>query len=90
MHTVYKMSNFNKSNYLFVEKKILLTVPPKIHAAEDHYTVVENSQAVLSCVADGMPAPSVTWRKGDTSLVAKHSSESHGDFIVEKAKVSLS
>ncbi|KAL7984810.1 hypothetical protein Chor_003380, partial [Crotalus horridus] len=66
--------------------KLIVLVPPKIHAVEDHYTVVENSQAVLSCVADGMPAPSVTWRKGDTSLVAKRSSESHGDFIVEKAK----
>ncbi|XP_039213555.1 hemicentin-1 isoform X2 [Crotalus tigris] len=66
--------------------ELTVLVPPKIHAVEDHYTVVENSQAVLSCVADGMPAPSVTWRKGDTSLVAKRSSESHGDFIIEKAK----
>lgn len=74
--------------YLF--KKILLTVPPKIHATENHYRVVENSRAVLSCVADGMPAPSVTWRKGDTSPSAKLRSEPYEDFIIENAKVSFS
>ncbi|KAM6456551.1 hemicentin-1 isoform 2-T2 [Liasis olivaceus] len=66
--------------------ELTVLVPPKIHAAEDHYMVVENSQVVLSCVADGMPAPSVTWRKDDTSALAKHSSEPYGDFIIDNAK----
>ncbi|XP_063154493.1 hemicentin-1 [Candoia aspera] len=66
--------------------ELTVLVPPKIHASEDHYTVVENSQVVLPCVADGMPAPSVTWRKDDAALLAKHRSEPYGDIIIDNAK----
>ncbi|ETE60133.1 Hemicentin-1, partial [Ophiophagus hannah] len=84
-HYTCNATNVAGSSSSSIELTVL--VPPKIHAAENHYTVVENSQAVLSCVADGMPAPSVTWRKGDASLLVKHRSEPYEDFIIENAKL---
>ncbi|XP_034265503.1 hemicentin-1 isoform X1 [Pantherophis guttatus] len=83
-HYTCNATNVAGSSNSSVELTVL--VPPKIRAAENHYTVVENSQAILSCVADGMPAPSVTWRKGNTSPSAKRRSEPYEDFIIENAK----
>ncbi|XP_026558988.1 hemicentin-1 [Pseudonaja textilis] len=84
-HYICNATNVAGSSSSSIELTVL--VPPKIHAAENHYTVVENSQAVLSCIADGMPAPSVIWRKDDASLSAEQRSEPYKDFIIENAKL---
>ncbi|KAH0618306.1 hypothetical protein JD844_017377 [Phrynosoma platyrhinos] len=66
--------------------ELTVLVPPKIRSAKDHYSVVENSQVLLSCVADGIPTPSMKWKKDGILLMStmrKHISGTHGDLFVD-------
>ncbi|XP_053098888.1 hemicentin-1 isoform X3 [Hemicordylus capensis] len=66
--------------------ELTVYVPPKIRSTEAHYTVVENSRVVLSCVADGIPIPSVNWKKDGIILmntVGKHTAAPYGDLTVD-------
>ncbi|XP_061490015.1 hemicentin-1 isoform X5 [Rhineura floridana] len=68
--------------------ELTVLVPPKIHSTEAHYTVAENSRIVLPCVADGMPTPSMNWKKDGTllmSMVRKYMAMPYGDLIVDNA-----
>lgn len=70
----------------------LFTVPPRIRNTEVHYTVNENSQAVLSCLADGIPTPSINWKKDNVllaNLLGKYTVEPYGELILESVVVSL-
>uniref|UniRef100_A0A8C5X6K5 Hemicentin-1 n=1 Tax=Malurus cyaneus samueli TaxID=2593467 RepID=A0A8C5X6K5_9PASS len=61
-------------------------VPPRIHSTGGQYTVTESSQAVLSCVAEGIPTPTITWRKNGTLLrdtVGKYQTVPGGDLILD-------
>nr|XP_044998229.1 hemicentin-1 isoform X3 [Jaculus jaculus] len=61
-------------------------VPPRIRSTEAHYTVNENSQAVLPCVADGIPTPAINWKKDNVllaNLLGKYTSEPYGELILE-------
>lgn len=69
----------------------LPTVPPRIRSTDTQYTVTEGSQAVLSCVAEGIPTPTINWRKdnmllGDT--VGKYQTVPGGDLILDNVVVS--
>ncbi|XP_038613568.1 hemicentin-1 [Tachyglossus aculeatus] len=70
------------------DTRLTVHVPPRIRTAEDRYTVLENSQAVLQCVADGIPTPTINWKK-DESLLAdmpgKYTTEPFGGLVLEKA-----
>jgi len=37
------------------------TVPPTLQRDDDEYTVIVNSPVQMSCEADGLPLPVVTW-----------------------------
>nr|XP_028603379.1 hemicentin-1-like [Podarcis muralis] len=68
--------------------ELTVLVPPKIRSTEAHYTVAENAQVVLPCVADGMPTPSMNWKKEGQflmSMVGKYTALSYGDLIVDNA-----
>ncbi|XP_060132638.1 hemicentin-1 isoform X1 [Zootoca vivipara] len=68
--------------------ELTVLVPPKIRSTQAHYTVAENAQVVLSCVADGMPTPSMNWKKEGQllmSMVGKYTALSYGDLIVDNA-----
>ena len=70
----------------------LFIVPPRIRSTEVHYTVNENSQAILPCVADGIPTPAINWKKDDvrlTHLLGKYTLEPYGELILENVVVSL-
>ncbi|XP_055275068.1 hemicentin-1 isoform X3 [Moschus berezovskii] len=61
-------------------------VPPRIQSTEVHYTVNENSQAVLPCVADGIPTPAINWKKDNVplaNLLGKYTVEPYGELILE-------
>lgn len=69
----------------------LPTVPPRIHSTDTQYTVTESSQAVLSCVAEGIPIPTINWRKDNTLLrdtVGKYQTVPGGDLILDNVVVS--
>lgn len=52
-------------------------VPPSIRDGELEVAVVENSQAQLVCVVEGVPQPSLTWEKDGNPL-----SESTGEYTI--------
>ncbi|XP_030135337.4 hemicentin-1 [Taeniopygia guttata] len=66
--------------------ELAVHVPPRIRSTDTQYTVTESSQALLSCVAEGIPAPTINWRKdnmllGDT--VGKYQTVPGGDLILD-------
>lgn len=66
------------------------TVPPSIRDGEQEVAVVENSQALLVCVADGVPQPSLSWEK-DGHLLTESSGEytvlPSGELVIDLAQV---
>lgn len=58
-------------------KPIVFAVPPSIRGGEKEVAVVENSQAQLVCVAEGVPQPSLSWEKDGNPL-----SESTGEYTI--------
>ncbi|XP_015725366.1 hemicentin-1 isoform X1 [Coturnix japonica] len=66
--------------------ELVVQTPPKIHSMEAHYTVVEDSRAVLACVADGIPTPVINWKKDNTLLAeiaGKYKAVPGGDLILD-------
>lgn len=69
----------------------LFIVPPRIQNTEVYYTVNENSQAVLPCVAEGIPTPAINWKKDNVvlaNLLGKYTVEPYGELILENVVVS--
>lgn len=55
-------------------------------------SVVENSQALLACVADGVPQPIITWEKDDvplTDTTGEYTVLPTGELLIDSAQVSL-
>lgn len=70
----------------------LFVVPPRIQSTEGHYLVNENSQAVFPCVADGVPTPAISWKKGNvvvTNLLGKYTVEPYGELILKNVAVCI-
>ncbi|XP_049724489.1 hemicentin-1 isoform X1 [Elephas maximus indicus] len=66
--------------------KLTVHVPPRIHSTEVHYTVNENLQAILPCMADGIPTPTINWKKDNVllaDLLGKYTAEPYGELILE-------
>ncbi|NWU93884.1 HMCN1 protein, partial [Upupa epops] len=66
--------------------ELTVHIPPKIHSTESQYRVTEDSQAVLSCVAEGIPTPRVNWKKDNTLLTeveGKYRALPDGDLILD-------
>ncbi|KAM6165457.1 hemicentin-1 [Erethizon dorsatum] len=71
-----------------VSAKLTVHVPPRIRSSETHYTVSENLQAVLPCVAEGIPTPAINWKKNNvplTNLLGKYTAQPYGELILENA-----
>ncbi|NXK97014.1 HMCN1 protein, partial [Formicarius rufipectus] len=82
----YTCTATNPAGSSSASAELTVHVPPRIHSTEEQYTVTEDSQAVLSCVADGIPAPTVTWKKDNTLLterVGKYQTVPGGDLILD-------
>ncbi|XP_055671290.1 hemicentin-1 [Falco peregrinus] len=65
--------------------ELAVHIPPKIRRTDAQYTVTEDSQAVLSCVADGIPTPTINWKKDNTLLTerGKYRAVPGGDLILD-------
>ncbi|XP_027560313.1 hemicentin-1 isoform X2 [Neopelma chrysocephalum] len=66
--------------------ELAVHIPPRIRSTDTQYTVTEDSQAVLSCVADGIPAPTINWKKDNmllTEIVGKYQTVPGGDLILD-------
>ncbi|CAB1459337.1 unnamed protein product [Pleuronectes platessa] len=56
---------------------LTVQIPPSIRGGEPEVAVVENSQAQLMCVAEGVPQPSLSWEKDGSAL-----SETTGEYTI--------
>ncbi|NXB77102.1 HMCN1 protein, partial [Donacobius atricapilla] len=66
--------------------QLTVHVPPRIRSTDTQYTVTEGSQAVLSCVTEGIPTPTINWRKDSMLLrdtVGKYQTVPGGDLILD-------
>ncbi|NWV42606.1 HMCN1 protein, partial [Grantiella picta] len=66
--------------------ELTVHIPPRIRSTDAQYTITENSQAVLSCMAEGIPTPTINWRKDNTLLrdtVGKYQTVPGGDLILD-------
>ncbi|KAM9176553.1 hemicentin-2 [Mergus octosetaceus] len=52
-----------------VQVWLSVQVPPNIEPSEVDLAVLENSTASLECLATGVPAPDISWYKGNEQLV---------------------
>lgn len=53
-------------------------------------SVVENTQALLTCVADGVPQPTITWEKDDiplTDTTGEYTILPTGELLIDTAQV---
>ncbi|XP_071607418.1 hemicentin-1 isoform X3 [Heliangelus exortis] len=69
-----------------VNMELAVHIPPKIHSTEEQVTVTEDSQAVLSCVAEGIPTPTINWKKDNTLLTevaGKYQAMPDGNLILD-------
>ena len=60
-------------------KNIDVLIRPKISAAKNQEHVIHGQQAVLKCLADGIPRPEIKWFK-DNAAIDKSST----DFLITK------
>lgn len=52
--------------------------------------MVENTQALLTCVADGVPQPNITWEKDDIALsdtAGEYTVLPTGELLIDSAQV---
>uniref|UniRef100_A0A4W6D352 Hemicentin-1 n=1 Tax=Lates calcarifer TaxID=8187 RepID=A0A4W6D352_LATCA len=73
----YTCTAANAAGTVSLEMSLTVQIPPSIRGGEKEVAVVENSQAQLVCVAEGVPQPSLSWEKDGNPL-----SESTGEYTI--------
>ncbi|XP_036375886.1 hemicentin-1 [Megalops cyprinoides] len=73
----YTCTAANVAGSSSLEMSLTVQIPPSIRSSELELSVVENSQALLSCVADGVPQPIISWEKEGTPLT-----DTTGEFTI--------
>ncbi|XP_044055859.1 hemicentin-1 isoform X2 [Siniperca chuatsi] len=73
----YTCTAANAAGTVSLEMSLTVQIPPSIHGGEQEVAVVENSQALLVCVAEGVPQPSLSWEKDGNPLI-----ESTGEYTI--------
>ncbi|CAJ1060969.1 hemicentin-1 [Xyrichtys novacula] len=73
----YTCTAANVAGTVSLEMSLTVHIPPSIRGGEPEVSVVENSQAQLVCVAEGVPQPSLSWEKDGTPLT-----EGTGEFTI--------
>ncbi|MGH0173029.1 UNVERIFIED_CONTAM: hypothetical protein FKN15_020671 [Acipenser sinensis] len=72
-----------------IEMSLIVHVPPTIRSSETEYSVIESSQMVLPCVADGVPQPLISWQKEEVPLsdtLGKYTVMQSGELLVDNAQ----
>ena len=68
----------------------LFAVPPSIRGEEQEVEVVENSQAQLVCVVEGVPQPSLSWEKDGIPIferTGKYTILPSGELVIDSTQV---
>ncbi|XP_069009305.1 hemicentin-1 [Embiotoca jacksoni] len=73
----YTCTAANAAGTVSLEMSLTVQIPPSIRGGEQEVSVVENSQAQLVCVAEGIPQPTLSWEKDGNPI-----SESTGEYTI--------
>ncbi|KAJ0065491.1 hypothetical protein NL108_012446 [Boleophthalmus pectinirostris] len=73
----YTCTAANAAGTASLDMTLTVQVPPSIRGGEQEVTVVENSQAQLVCMAEGVPQPSLSWERDGEPL-----SDSSGEYTI--------
>ncbi|XP_055041761.2 hemicentin-1 isoform X1 [Misgurnus anguillicaudatus] len=65
----YTCTAANVAGSISLEMSLTVQIPPSIRSGESELTVVENTQALLTCLAEGVPQPTISWEKDDIPLM---------------------
>ncbi|MBN3312119.1 HMCN1 protein, partial [Atractosteus spatula] len=86
----YTCTAANLAGSTSLEMSLTVQIPPTIRSSETESSVVENSQALLLCVADGVPQPVISWEKEGTALSdtsGRYTVLPSGELIIHNAEV---
>ncbi|KAM6962600.1 hemicentin-1 [Aplochiton taeniatus] len=73
----YTCTAANAAGTTSLEMSLTVHIPPSIRKGEVEVSVVENTQAQIACLAEGVPQPSLAWEKEGTPI-----SESTGEYTI--------
>ncbi|GAA6099393.1 hemicentin-1 isoform X2 [Tachysurus ichikawai] len=86
---LYTCTAANVAGSLRLEMSVTVLIPPTIRRSEPELWVVENNRAMLSCAAEGVPQPVLSWEKEGITLTdptGAYSILSSGELVLENAK----
>lgn len=76
---------------VYLKQNFAFAVPPFIHHGELELSVVENSQAQLVCLTEGVPQPTLSWEKDGkplTESTGEYTILPSGELVIDVAQVS--
>ncbi|XP_078083679.1 hemicentin-1-like [Mustelus asterias] len=76
----------NKVGVVSTDTILVVQVPPSISIGQSEFSVLEDSQALLSCATQGLPVPMVYWEKDSVAvpdIPGKFTALQSGELIVE-------
>ncbi|XP_017573536.2 hemicentin-1 isoform X3 [Pygocentrus nattereri] len=82
----YTCTAANVAGSSSVDMSLTILIPPSIREGEPEVSVVENTQALLSCVAEGVPQPSLSWEREGiplTDSVGEYTILPSGELIID-------
>uniref|UniRef100_A0A8C1I841 Cell adhesion molecule-related/down-regulated by oncogenes n=1 Tax=Cyprinus carpio TaxID=7962 RepID=A0A8C1I841_CYPCA len=85
----YTCTAANVAGTTSLEMSLIVQIPSSIRGGESEVSVVENAQALLTCVADGVPQPIITWEKDDIALTdttGEYTILPTGELLIDSAQ----
>ncbi|XP_066533975.1 hemicentin-1 [Hoplias malabaricus] len=85
----YTCTAANAAGSSSIDMSLTILIPPSVHGGEPELWVAENTQALLSCVVEGVPQPSLSWEKEGvplTDTVGEYTILPTGELIIDKAQ----
>ncbi|TSL47575.1 Hemicentin-1 [Bagarius yarrelli] len=85
---LYTCTAANVAGSLSLEMSVTVLIPPTIRRSDPELWVVEDTRALLSCAAEGVPRPILSWEKEGialTNTTGAYIILSSGELILENA-----
>ncbi|XP_029988074.1 hemicentin-1 [Sphaeramia orbicularis] len=85
----YTCTAANAAGTVSLEMSLTVQIPPSIRDGEQEVAVVENTQAQLVCVVEGVPQPTVSWEKDGEPLsesTAEYTILPSGELVIDIAQ----
>ncbi|XP_058494160.1 hemicentin-1 isoform X1 [Solea solea] len=85
----YTCTAANAAGTVSLGMSLTVQIPPSIRGEDQEVEVVENTQAQLLCVAEGVPQPSLSWEKDGHSLsesTAEYTILPSGELVIDIAQ----